>query len=109
MRVSQFLALAVAALPAISFADWPQFRGGPLLTGVAPQPVPQNLKLLWTYAAGDSVESSAAIVEGVAYFGTQAGELHAVNVSDGKARWKFKTKEAIGESSPTVSNGIVIV
>ena len=42
-------------------AEWPQFRGNPLLTGVATQPIPQNLKLLWTYQAGDSIESSAAI------------------------------------------------
>lgn len=105
LRILILLGLASASL----HADWPQFRGNPLLTGVATQPVPQNLRLLWTYQAGDSIESSAAIVEGVAYIGTQAGELHAVTLADGKMKWKFKTKEAIGESSPTVASGIVVV
>ena len=104
LRISLVLALASAL-----FADWPQFRGNALLTGVATQPVPQRLKLLWTYESGDSIESSPAVVDGVVYFGNQAGELHAVNLSDGKVRWKYKAKEAIAESSPTVAQGIVVI
>lgn len=45
--------------------DWPQFRGNPRLTGVALSPVPKNLKVVWTWEAGDSIESSAAIVGGL--------------------------------------------
>ena len=41
--------------------------------------------MLWTYEAGDAIESSAAIVDGVVYVGSQTGELHAVNLADGKA------------------------
>lgn len=107
MRLRIALIAITAAVAAR--ADWPQFRGNPSLTGVATQPVPQNLKLLWTYQAGDSIESSAAVADGVVYVGNQAGELHAVNLSDGKLRWKYKTKEAIAESSPAVANGIVVV
>src|SRR5258707_8818314 len=44
--------------------DWPQFRGNPSLTGIATSAVPKTLKLLWTFEAGDSIESSAAIVDG---------------------------------------------
>ncbi len=44
--------------------DWPQFRGNPQLTGVAAAALPATLKLLWTYEAGDVIESSAAIVSG---------------------------------------------
>src|SRR5450432_184560 len=101
--------LAMTAAAVVARADWPQFRGNPLLTGVATQPIPANLKLLWTYQSGDSIESSAAIADGAVYVGNQAGELHAVNLSDGKLRWKYKTKEAIAESSPAVANGIVVV
>ena len=46
---------------------WPQFRGNPQLTGVAASTLPATLKLLWTYEAGDSIESSAAIVDGAVY------------------------------------------
>src|SRR5271157_343958 len=49
--------------------DWPQFRGNPQLTGVATGSVPANLKLLWTYDAGESIESSAAISGGTVYVG----------------------------------------
>ena len=45
--------------------------------------MPATLKLLWTYDAGDAIESSAAIADGVVYVGSQTGELHAVNLADG--------------------------
>src|SRR4051812_34707816 len=34
--------------------NWPQFRGNPSLTGVSQANVPNDLKLLWTYEAGES-------------------------------------------------------
>src|SRR5208282_5770268 len=80
--------------------DWPQFRGNPSLTGVATSAVPKTLKLLWTFDAGDSIESSAAIVDGTVYVGSQTAELIAVNLADGKLKWKYKVMDGIGESSP---------
>ena len=44
----------------------------------------RQLRVLWTYDAGDVIESSAAIADGVVYVGAQPGELHAVNLADGK-------------------------
>src|SRR5262245_29235102 len=49
---------------------WPQFRGNYNNTGVSPSQLPAELKLLWTYDAGDIIESSAAIAAGVVYVGT---------------------------------------
>src|ERR1700694_1300278 len=37
--------------------DWPQFRGNNQLTGISTSAVPKTLKLLWTYDAGEPVES----------------------------------------------------
>ena len=72
--------------------------------------MPGSLKLLWTYEAGDAIESSAAIVDGVVYVGSQTGELHAVNLADGKLKWKYKAStDGIGESSPTVAGELVYV
>ncbi len=101
--------LAACALQLATAADWPQFRGNPQLTGVAAGAVAPNLKLLWTYEAGDAIESSAAIVNGAVYVGAQTGELLAVDLATGKLRWKYKTQEGIGESSPAVSNGVVYI
>ena len=69
---------------------WNQFRGSPQLTGVSDATLPDALKVLWTYEAGDAIESSAAVVDGVVYVGSVTGELHAVNLSDGTLRWKYK-------------------
>ena len=86
---------------------WPQFRGTPAAGrhDAAPR-CRATLKLLWTYEAGDAIESSAAIVDGVVYVGSQTGELHAVNLADGKVKWKYKASaDGIGESSPAVADG----
>ncbi len=94
----------------LSAADeWPQFRGNPQLTGVAPAAVPSNLKLLWTYEAGESIESSAAIAGGTVYVGVQSADLLAIDLQTGKLRWKYRAQEGIGESSPAVHDGVVYI
>jgi eukaryotic-like serine/threonine-protein kinase len=88
---------------------WAQFRGGTQLLGVSVSGVPHDLRVLWTYEAGESIESSAAIAHGVVYVGSQSGELAALNLSNGSVRWKYKATGPIGESSPCVSNGVVYI
>src|SRR5262245_64645657 len=102
---------AQAPAPAGAPPDrWTQFRGSPALTGISSATLPPTLKLLWTYEAGDAIESSAAIVDGVVYVGSQTGELHAVNLADGSLKWKYKASEdGIGESSPAVADGRVYI
>jgi eukaryotic-like serine/threonine-protein kinase len=89
--------------------SWPQFRGNYNLTGIAQSQPPAELKQLWTYDAGDVIESSAAIADGTVYVGTGKGELIAVDLSSGKLKWRYSTKEPIGESSPAVGGGLVFV
>jgi eukaryotic-like serine/threonine-protein kinase len=89
--------------------SWPMFRGNSRLWGVSETPLPASLKLRWTYQAKESIESSAAIVDGVAYVGSTDGTLHAVDLASGKARWEYKTKGPVAESSPCVQNGTVFV
>src|SRR5574341_98770 len=115
LRVATVLALAPAARrlepPVYSqSADaWPQFRGNYNNTGVSPSQPPAELKLLWTYDAGDIIESSAAIADNTVYVGTGKSELIAVDLQTGKLKWGYKTKEAVGESSPAVGGGMVFV
>ena len=89
-------------------ADWPQFRGNPQLTGVASSTLPPALKVMWTFDAGDAIESSAAIADGTVYVGSAAGELVALDLQTGAVRWKYRTAE-IGESSPAIANGVVYI
>jgi len=88
---------------------WAQFRGTPQSMGVSVSGVPRDLRVVWTYEAGESIESSAAISNGVVYVGSQSGELAALNLSNGSVRWKYKATGPIGESSPCVANGVVYI
>src|ERR1051326_4189637 len=89
--------------------DWPQFRGNLQLPGVTAAQVPPTLKPLWTYEAGDSIESSAAIADGTVYVGSQSSDLLAIDLKTGKLRWKYRAQDGIGESSPAVHDGVVYV
>ena len=89
--------------------NWSQFRGNHLLTGVSDSNVPNDLKLLWTYEAGESIESSAAIVGGTVFVGSQKGELLSLNLENGAVFWKYQVDSPIGESSPAYSDGVVYI
>src|SRR5688572_26436346 len=110
-----FVALYLCFLPLSLHAqdtpadNWSQFRGNHRLTGVSSSGVSDSLKLLWTYEAGDSIESSAAIVGGTVFVGSQKGELIALNLDNGAVYWKFATGAPIGESSPAYSGGVVYI
>jgi outer membrane protein assembly factor BamB len=101
---------AIAALAQDTPGDnWSQFRGNHSLTGVSQSNVPNDLKQLWTYEAGESIESSAAIVGGTVFVGSQKGELVALSLDNGSVYWKFPTGNPIGESSPAYGNGVVYI
>jgi eukaryotic-like serine/threonine-protein kinase len=89
--------------------NWSQFRGNHSLTGVSQSTLSNDLKLLWTYEAGDSIESSAAIVGRTVFAASQKGDLVSLNLENGSVYWTFSTGGPIGESSPTYSGGVVYV
>ena len=78
---------AQAPAPGAPADRWTQFRGSPALTGTSAATLPATPKLLWTYDAGDAIESSAAIADGVVYVGSRTGELHAVLVARSERGW----------------------
>jgi eukaryotic-like serine/threonine-protein kinase len=107
LRVGKALCLAISALVVQGrAADWPMFRGGPALTGVASGTLPEKMVLLWSFKTGDPVKSSAAIVQGRVFIGSDNGNLYAVDLREGKEIWTFKTGGAV-ESSPCVFEGRV--
>ena len=104
------LCLAVSVMAQDTPADnWAQFRGNHSLTGVSNSNVSTSLKQLWTWEAGESIESSAAIVGGTVFVGSQKGELVALSLENGSVYWKFSTGSPIGESSPAYSDGVVYI
>jgi outer membrane protein assembly factor BamB len=105
-----FLLFPFAAQAQDTPADnWSQFRGNHSLTGVSQSAVAATPKLLWTFEAGDSVESSAAIVGGTVFAASQKGELVALNLQNGAVYWKFSTGSPVGESSPAYGSGVVYI
>src|ERR1044071_9609278 len=110
MTLVLFVCLGAVARAQDTPADnWSQFRGNQSLTGVSQSNVPNTLKQLWTYEAGDSIESSAAIVGTTVFVGSQKGDLVALSLDNGSVYWKFSTGAAIGESSPAFGNGVVYI
>ena len=104
------LCVSVACLGAQAPAtEWRQFRGTPRLAGTSAAALPATLKLLWTYDAGDVIDSSAAIVDGVVYVGGGSGDLLALDLASGKLKWKYTTGNLIGESSPAVGTDAVYI
>ncbi len=89
-------------------ADWPMYRGGPSLAGVAAGSLPDKLDLMWTFKGGDAIHSSAAIVGGRVYVGCSDSNVYALNLADGKKLWSCQTAGEV-ESSPLVLNGRVYV
>ena len=91
--------------------QWSQFRGTPALTGVSTADLRDTLELLWTLDVGESIDSSASIVDGTVYVGTYLGELIAIDLTTGEPKWRYQasTEVGIGESSPAVGHGLVFV
>lgn len=100
---------AEAAIPnesAPTASSWPMFRGGPALLGVTAVKLPKDIALLWSFKTQGPVKSSAAIVDGRVFIGSDDGHLYAVDLKTGVKVWDFKTDAAV-ESSPLVLNGTV--
>jgi outer membrane protein assembly factor BamB len=100
--------------------DWPQFREAQTHqadanneTAISPGDV-STLAVAWTGATGGAVNSSPAIINGLAYVGSSDGKLYAfaVGCATGGAActpvWTGTTGGAI-TSSPSVNNGRVFV
>lgn len=62
--------------------------------------------LVWEQAAGDSIYSSPALVDGILYFGSRDDYLYAVNAEDGSIEWRFQTGGGI-DCPPIIVDGVI--
>jgi outer membrane protein assembly factor BamB len=85
-----FTSMSLLAVLAIGAADWPLFRGNALQTGVADAKLPDELDILWTFKAKDSIEAAAAIADGVVYVGSLDEHLYALDLKSGEKKWDYK-------------------
>jgi outer membrane protein assembly factor BamB len=107
--VMAFALLSIFAIFGISVlcADWPVFRGNPAQTGVATEPLPDKLEILWKAKLQRGIASTAAIVDGVAYVGCYDDHLYAFDLATGQEKWKFKGGSF--KAAPSVFDGAVYI
>lgn len=62
--------------------------------------------LKWKFKSNGKIFSSPAVINGIAYVGSEDDYLYAVDTKTGNPIWKFKTSGAI-DSSPTIYKNVV--
>ncbi len=108
MKSALLLTLLAAALPAVASAQT-MFRGNPAHTGVYDSAPPAQLKgVKWIFPTGGPVVSSPTVVAGIAYVGSDDGQLYAVDLATGAQKWKFTTGGPV-RATPAVAEGTVYV
>src|ERR1700749_2028926 len=89
-------------------SDVAMFRGNPQHTGVvADSMTPKGgafNKPKWHFQTHGRIRSTAALVDGIVYFGSDDGYLYALKFADGTLVWRLKTDGAVS-SSPAVAKG----
>jgi len=98
-------------------ADWTQFHRDNMQRWNQSETVinasnADSLKLKWKNPIGtynmSGIQSSPAVVNGVVYFGSDDGNVYALNASTGTKLWSFATGNPV-DSSPAVANGVVYI
>ncbi len=112
--MSRVLLVALAAALLCSnfgSAEWPVFRGDPLMTGAGTAKLPDQLEEKWTFSAGNpksgGIEGAPAIVNGVVYVASLDKHLYALDLANGKQKWKVKLGPM--KASPSVRGDHVYV
>jgi outer membrane protein assembly factor BamB len=88
-------------------SSWPMFQGGLDHTGYTTSTAPSNNNSLWsTYITG-GVYDSAAVSNGMVYFGSQFNEFYCLNATNGVVIWGYEASGGIDQCSPAVAGGMV--
>jgi outer membrane protein assembly factor BamB len=75
---------------------------------VNPDAAPPAGNVKWSFETNGPIHSSATVVDGTVYFGSQDFGLYAVDAETGRQRWVFRADTWI-QSSPAVVDGVVYV
>lgn len=60
---------------------------------VAPQPLAGRMaEPVWTFKSGGPIWSSPVVADGTVYFGSNDGNVYALNAKSGKTLWQYKTE-----------------
>lgn len=94
------------AQPTEDGTDVLMYKGGPGRTGESVGGIAGEGRVLWTVATGGPMDSSPAILDGVAYIVGGEGRLLALDVATGSQRWASKADGLVG--SPAIAGERII-
>ncbi len=96
--------LALAALPCLAQS---MFRGDAAHSGTYSGAAPRAMRgVKWKFPTGGRIAGSAVARDGVIYFGSDDGNVYAVDAATGRQNWKFSTAGPIS-STPAVEGAAV--
>ncbi len=100
--------LLIFLIPVSVNADWSMYRGNAAKTGVGTgEPILKPV-LLWNQTLNGNVGSPPAVVNGIAYVGSDDGYVYALNASTGSQIWNCSLGH-ISYSTPAVADGYLFV
>lgn len=107
MRACWPLALAAVLLLSLSVHAQSMFRGDAARSGVAVSQAPREFKRIkWSFPTGQRIVSSPVWSDGAVIFGSDDGNVYAVDTATGRQRWMHRTNGPVS-SSPAVAEGKV--
>jgi outer membrane protein assembly factor BamB len=109
-RIISVVLAATLGVVAMAPADaQSMFRGDASRSGVQRDAAPRGFhRVKWTFATGDAVVSSPVWSDGAVIFGSDDGNVYAVDASSGRQRWQFKSGGPV-PSTPAVAGSQVFV
>ena len=73
-----------------------ELKRGALAADTPPQPLTGRIaQPVWTYKSGGAIWSSPAVADNTIYFGSNDGNIYALNAGSGKTLWQYKTGGAV--------------
>ncbi len=79
------------AAQSVKSANWPSFRNGFDLLGIAQSTLPEKLELQWKFPTGEMVVSTAAIVDGKVFVASLNGQLFCLDRKTGEKIWSYRS------------------
>lgn len=109
---SLFLVLSLFGTQCLTSLDacgQAMFRGNPAHTGVYAGSAPRKFtRVKWKFATGNRIVSSPVIQDKTLYFGSDDGNIYAIDAETGRQVWKTGTRGPVS-ATPAVANGIVYI
>src|SRR2546425_11037667 len=93
------------AKPSVTETDWVTLLNDNARTGgQGIRPVHAPSKTRWQFRTGSSIRSAPILRDGILYVTCIADSLHAIDVTRGKAKWKFPVAQEVPSTPSFLRN-----